>query len=145
MKITQADSNKTPLSVTPGGVSNEVIFDDLEVNEEIPETGEILNFTTQSGRSAIRFVSKITGLIIEILKPTAKDYLDIERHIRKVNPNAGEFEQIMYNISFLVCRYGELRGEKCLSFDRLTKFQDLNQILEINLAMQESFRIGQIG
>ncbi|AND75498.1 hypothetical protein [Nostoc phage N1] len=107
---------------------------DLTVNEVV----------TPGGREAIAFVSPISGKNVVVLKPTTPDLIAIERTINKKHRDAGQFEQSIVYLSFLICEYGDKKGMKILSFENILNTFEPNEILGINGIANEFFRLGQI-
>lgn len=124
---------------TPPGVTSTVAL-----SEDGLTSLEVEEFITGGERKAIRFKSPVSGVTVEVLKPTVLDMIEVERYLKKKHPNAGTFEQIIVNLSFLICRYGDKKGEKCMSFQAIQSLEEINEIYALNIICNQFFRIGQI-
>jgi hypothetical protein len=132
------------VEVLKGEPSNPGVTSTVNLNPDGTTQVEIEEFTTPSGSKAIRFVSPVSGEIVEILKPTTLKNLEIEKYLKKKHSEAGYFEQILVNLSFLVCRYGDKVGDRVMTFKALAEIEETNEILALSAICNQFFRLGQL-
>jgi hypothetical protein len=94
---------------------------------------------TPSGKEAISFISPITQYEIIILKPSTRDMINIERDMKKYHKDGGNFENAVVMITHLLVGYGDKRGEKIYSFNKVIDTFKLEEVMLITSILTEVF------
>ncbi|QLF85087.1 hypothetical protein [Nostoc phage YongM] len=146
MKIKPTDQ---PINfVMPDDVPEEALQEQKSVSIGEKNTSELTGVTveevvTPAGKEAIAFESPISGLKVVIMVPETEQLLAIERDIVRNHRDSGSLEQSMVFLSHLIVEYGDRKGVKILSFDKIKQLSR-KEITVINLIASEFFRLNQI-
>jgi hypothetical protein len=118
------------------------INDDQEpeiLEEKELDSGLIVNdILTPSGKKAVSFISPISENEVIIRKPNTRDILNIERDMSRNHKNAGNVENAIVMLSHLLVGYGDKKGDKILSFNKISDM-DLEEVMLISTVMTQSF------
>jgi hypothetical protein len=146
------------MSIKPRGIKAEIDLNNIEIDpDDLSDEVEVVSESTMdsvhnivvkevklpNGRSAIEFISPISGVDVIIAKPTALDIISIEDETIHKHRQAGQFKQSVITLSKLIVGYGDRRGENVMSYNQVLRLE-LNEILTINKVLNDFFRIGEI-
>jgi hypothetical protein len=118
------------------------MMDDQEpkiIGQKEVENVTVLDVRTPSGRDAIAFTSPISDKEIIILKPSTRDMINIERDMKKNHKDGGNFESAVVMIVHLLVGYGDKKGEKIVTFNRVVDAFQLEEVMLITSVLTECF------